>query len=75
MNVYELPAVPSMVCAIHHGPFQALNQAYDALTKWIDENGYRISGPIREVYLRPSDDDSQTDPNTVTEIQVPVTKA
>lgn len=75
MNVYELPAAPSMVCAIHHGPFQALNQAYDALTKWIDENGYRISGPIREVYLRPSDNDSQNDPNTVTEIQVPVTKA
>jgi effector-binding domain-containing protein len=30
---------------------------------------------VREVYLRPSDNDSQTDPNTVTEIQVPVMKA
>ncbi|MFZ5880026.1 MAG: MerR family transcriptional regulator [Chloroflexota bacterium] len=75
MNVYELPAVPSMVCAIHHGPFQSLNEAYDVLMKWVDENGYRINGPIREVYLRPSENESQTDPNTVTEIQVPVTKA
>lgn len=75
MNVYELPAAPSMVCAIHHGPFQTLSQAYDALMKWIDENGYHICGPVREVYLRPSDNDSQTDPNTVTEIQVPVMKA
>jgi effector-binding domain-containing protein len=56
--------------------------------RWVDENGYRIIGPVREVYLKEArnvgqtDPEtgtavnvSQTDPETVTEIQIPVEKA
>lgn len=74
-----LPAVETMACTLHHGPFVTLNEAYQAIGKWINANGYRICGPIREVYIRSAEDASggasQTDPNTVTEIQFPVEKA
>jgi hypothetical protein len=35
---------------------------------------HRITDPCREVYLRPNENGSQTDPDTVTEIQFPVEK-
>ena len=75
VRVHELPAVETMACAVHHGPFVTINQAYEAISKWIETNGYRINGPGREVYLRCAQNGSQTDPNTVTEIQFPVEKA
>jgi len=74
-----LPEVEAMACTLHHGPFVTIGEAYQALGKWIDLNGYRIVGPAREVYLRVADQSStsasQTDPNTVTEIQFPVESA
>ena len=75
LHSYELPAVESAACTIHHGPFVTISEAYGALLKWIEDNGYQICGPCREVYLRPSNNGSQTDPNTLTEIQFPVRKA
>lgn len=74
VKVRSLPAM-SMACAIHDGPFATINEAYNAILKWIDVNGYRINGSCREVYLNPAKNGSQTDPNTVTEIQYPVEKA
>ena len=74
INVRTLPAVDSVACTIHHGPFTTISEAYNAVGQWITENGYRITGPCREVYLEPSENVSQTDPNTVTEIQFPVEK-
>ncbi len=73
-KVRSLPAA-TVACATHNGPFVTLNEAYNAIGKWIDENGYRIVGPSREIYLRPAKNGSQTDPDTVTEIQFPVEKA
>jgi effector-binding domain-containing protein len=75
VKVYELPPVESMACVVHEGPFVTIQEAYDAIMRWIDENGYRIAGPAREVYLREAKQGSQTDPETVTEIQFPVEKA
>ncbi|HLE26691.1 MAG TPA: GyrI-like domain-containing protein, partial [Anaerolineales bacterium] len=75
VKVYDLPAVETMACVIHHGPFTTIGEAYNALNKWIEANGYRIAGPDREVYLQPpAQSGNQTDPNTVTEIQFPVEK-
>jgi effector-binding domain-containing protein len=74
IRVRTMPAVDSMACTIHHGPFVTIGEAYNAIGKWITDNGYRITGPCREVYLEPSNNGSQTDPNTVTEIQFPVEK-
>jgi effector-binding domain-containing protein len=74
VKVRSLPTM-TMACAIHNGPFTTINEAYNAIGKWLDTNGYRIVGPCREVYLNSANNGSQTDPNTVTEIQFPVEKA
>jgi effector-binding domain-containing protein len=64
----------AMACVAHHGPLVTIGQAYEALIKWIGENGYHIVGPGREVYLLEARDGDQNDPNTLTEIQFPVEK-
>ena len=73
VKVQTLPA-STLACTLHNGPFTTISEAYNAIGKWITDNGYRITGPCREVYLRPSKNGSQTDPETVTEIQFPVEK-
>jgi DNA-binding transcriptional MerR regulator len=74
VKVRELPAVDSMACTIHNGPFTTIGEAYNAIGKWITDNGYHITGPCREVYLHPNESGDQNDMNTVTEIQFPVEK-
>ena len=75
VQVYELPAA-EMAAVIHHGPFNALGEAYGAVIHWIEENGYRITGPCREIYLKPpAVTGNQNDPETITEVQFPILKA
>ena len=75
VNVYDLPGVEKMACVVHTGPFATIGEAVDALAKWIDQNGYQIVGPGRELNLRlPDKLGDQHDPNTVNEIQYPVEK-
>ena len=70
----ELPGV-EVAAVIHHGPFNTLSESYEAVLKWIEANGYQINGPCREIYLQPpAEMGSQTDPDTVTEVQFPVMK-
>jgi len=73
VKVQTLPAA-TLASTLHNGPFTTIGEAYNAIGKWITDNGYRITGLCREVYLRPSKNGSQTDPETVTEIQFPVEK-
>lgn len=73
VKVRTLPA-ETLACVVHHGPFVTIQEAYSAIARWIDQNGYHICGPCREVYLRPARNGSQTDPKTLTEVQFPVTK-
>lgn len=75
MAVHELPAA-QMACAVHHGPFATITQAYNAVVAWIEANNYRVVGPAREIYLRsPTAAGEQNDPDCLTEIQFPVEKA
>src|SRR5574340_87125 len=73
MKVYELPG-GTLAVTVHHGPFTTLGSAYGALLKWIEENGYRIIGPEREIYLKTGVPLRQDDTSYVTEIQFPVTR-
>ena len=76
VKVYDLPGSEKMACVVHTGPFATIGEAYDALAKWIDQNGYHIVGPGRELNLRlPDKLGDQNDPNTVNEIQFPMEKA
>lgn len=81
VKVRTLPAVATMACTLHHGPFQTVNEAYDAIVKWIEANGYRIAGPAREVTLHATANPeggaigaNQADPDTMVEVQFPVEK-
>ena len=69
----ELPAVENMAATVHHGSFDTIGGAYAALLGWIEENGYRVAGPNREIYLRGGNE--QGNPDYVTEIQFPIEKA
>jgi effector-binding domain-containing protein len=70
----ELPAVEEAACILHEGKFDNLAETYDQLMAWIETNGYRVAGPIREVYVQWAEPGG--DPTTnVTEIQIPVEKA
>lgn len=52
IRVRELPSLSSVACVVHVGEYSRIGQAYNALLAWIEANGYRMSGPIREIYIR-----------------------
>lgn len=74
MHVHELPAA-TMAAAVHHGSYNTIGEAHEAVFKWIEANGYRIVGPDREIYLYNTMPVNHDDPSYVTEIQYPVEKA
>ncbi len=69
--MYELEGGP-VASVIHEGDYANFNQAHAVLLSWIETNGYRTAGPIREVYIRSAEPDMNA---AVTEIQYPVKKA
>lgn len=73
VQVHELPAA-TMATTVHHGPFNRIAEAHEAILAWIDANGYRIVGPDRELYLYHTMPIQLDDPSYVTEIQYPVGK-
>ncbi len=76
VKVHALPKVELVASVVHHGPFTTIGEAYQAIAKWIETNGYRCIGAVREIYLQPPQQPgSQIDPATVTEIQFPVGRA
>jgi effector-binding domain-containing protein len=74
VHVYDLPGA-TVASLVHNGAYNRLSQAYDALLKWIEANGYHIVGPGRELYLYSQMPVRQDDETCVTEIQFPVEKA
>lgn len=72
----ELAPLDSAACYVHKGSYRTLNAAYAALMRWIEANGYRMAGPVREVYIYCGDGPvGQDDESYVTELQAPVEKA
>lgn len=84
VRVREMPRLSNVACVVHAGDYSNLYQAYNALLNWIDANGYRMAGPIREVYLGygaeglgldlPSTYLAHDSKQYVTELQLPVEK-
>ena len=72
VHITELPAVETMACALHKGSFATLSGAYEAVGRWIEDGGYKVVGPSREVYLQYDREGDQAD--WVTEIRFPVEK-
>jgi AraC family transcriptional regulator len=73
VKVRRLPEA-EVVYAVHHGPFTDLPLAKRAVFSWIEDNGYRRKGPVREVYLHfHLDHEANVDsPHHITEVQFPV---
>jgi len=63
----------TVVSVMHQGPYHTISQAYAFIFRWIEENGYAISGNPRESYIDGiwnCDSDSQW----LTELQIPIVK-
>ena len=60
-------------CVYHHGPYEETDETYKKLMKYIDQEGYEISGDAIEIALI---DWSVTEnpEEQVTEIQIPIMK-
>ena len=52
IRVRQMSRLWSVACVVHVGEYSDMYQAYNALLAWIEANDYRMTGPIREVYLR-----------------------
>ncbi|MBN8590435.1 MAG: MerR family transcriptional regulator [Anaerolineae bacterium] len=70
LKAIDLPAIPQAACIIHAGDYSEVEPSYAALSKWIGESGYKLAGPIREVYLTAPGDPA----GILTEIQYPVAR-
>jgi DNA-binding transcriptional MerR regulator len=67
LTVLDTPAVRAATL-VHRGRIDDVLPAWQALARWLDDNGHRTSGPARELYL-----DCPEDPaDWVTELQEPV---
>ncbi|MEM7028612.1 MAG: MerR family transcriptional regulator [Chloroflexota bacterium] len=65
-----LPAEEKVISAVRVGPFENGYESYAQLGRWVESNGYKISGPVREIFIEPPTPGSQE--TVVCEIQFPV---
>lgn len=70
LRVRLLSAAPTMATVVRVGGFEQSCGCYGAIGSWVEDNGYRIIGPGREVLIQPPRGE-RTD-EMVTEIQFPI---
>jgi DNA-binding transcriptional MerR regulator len=64
-----MPAVATMATAVRTGPTPLSSGCYHAIGNWIENNGYRMAGVGREVFLQLQPNDLES---MVVEVQFPV---
>lgn len=65
---------PGLCCfATHIGPYDDFNPCYTALMEWIEKEGYTVSGPPFELYIKGCDNNVPPS-EYVTEIYFPIKK-
>ena len=64
-------AEATAVCGVHLGEMARIGESWQALHRWVTDNGYRYDGPCRELYVRAESEDQA---DWVTELQQPVTR-
>jgi DNA-binding transcriptional MerR regulator len=70
LKASTLPPVETMASTVQLGGFENSCLSYGAIGHWIEENGYAIAGPGREVLIKPAALFAPDE--VVTEIQFPV---
>lgn len=69
-----IEAVETAACILHKGPYEGFPQAYAAILRFVEENGYEICGYPRESYIDGAwNKDSEEE--WLSEIQFPIRKA
>jgi effector-binding domain-containing protein len=69
MKIYELPG-GKMAKTVHKGAYDSMDNTYENLFNWIEQNGKTTSGPIREAYI--NDPSEVPKEEILTEIYVPI---
>lgn len=72
-DVVELPAVEKAAVLTHRGDMASIGRSWMSLMEQLADDGYRVVGPTREVYVHAPDDRPQSE--WITELVAPVTKA
>lgn len=62
----------AFACITHSGPIEKLPDAYREILKWIEDNGYQVTGASREVYHKGVGEAEGRPPECLIEIQFPV---
>jgi DNA-binding transcriptional MerR regulator len=70
----DLPPVEQAACLTIHGGYENLKDANFAMMRWIEQNGYQMAGPDRELYIK-GPGEGVNPAEYVTEIQFPVERA
>ena len=53
------------VVAVHHGPYDHLNEAYEAIDLWMQAHGRESAGRVWEIYGDPTPDPTPTETTVV----------
>ncbi|UCF30019.1 MAG: GyrI-like domain-containing protein [bacterium] len=69
VKITEIQAV-TVAFTRHHGSFSTVGETYERIHAWIRDNGYRVAGRSRELYLTNPLEHSEEDLRT--EIQIPI---
>ncbi len=70
-QVKELPP-QEVAFVVLKGSYAEIATKYDQIMKWIQENGYMMVGPPREIYLKGGEEVPESE--YLTEIQFPIAK-
>jgi DNA-binding transcriptional MerR regulator len=73
LHMHTLPAVTLMATVVQVGGFEQNCRSYGAIGMWVEDNGYRLAGPGREVLIQPPRTEQLDE--MVTEIQFPVERS
>ncbi|AET67758.1 putative transcriptional regulator [Desulfosporosinus orientis DSM 765] len=68
----DIPAV-KVVSVLHRGAYEKLGVAYVYVMQWVEQNGYRITGHVRESHIDGIWNKDSVD-EWLTELQVPIEK-
>jgi len=62
----------AFACITHSGPIEQLPDAYREILKWIEENGWQVTGASREVYHKGIGEAEGSPQECLIEVQFPV---
>ena len=68
--IVDLPVI-EVASLVHRGGMENIGETYEALVRWIEDSGHRVTGYSRELYLEWDDDDAS---KCVTELQMPIAR-